>query len=138
MDTIVFIRELAKAHYVDSYEYLWGLLLNALFRASLLREDDSHYWRALLLGSLLCRRLSQKGDSQLQWPPQDLLQIRSTSNVSHVSIPLPSTKEEYEHLRDKYLSKIERLEGSLKLGRRRLQKLEIRKAIQGINVIVHG
>ncbi|MCA9994602.1 MAG: phosphotransferase [Anaerolineales bacterium] len=70
--TWLVIRHLRQlAHTVtgvdDMEQYLWGLLLNAVFRATLLRRmmpDGSHnhnaeYQRALLWGSVICQRLEE-------------------------------------------------------------------------------
>lgn len=53
----------------DAQPYLWGVLLNALFRASLLttRGQSYHLRRALMLSSILCHRLDHW--SQQRWPP---------------------------------------------------------------------
>lgn len=61
MKTITFLRSLAQeqTRYVDSREYLWGLLLNTLFLVTLLPEKDPRHTRALLFGSVLCERLDQ-------------------------------------------------------------------------------
>lgn len=63
------LRQLAqRVTGVDNMEqYLWGLLLNAVFRATLLRRmitNGSHthtaeYQRALLWGSVICQRLEE-------------------------------------------------------------------------------
>ena len=68
--TWLVIRHLRQlAHTVtgvdDMEQYLWGLLLNAVFRATLLRrmmlggshKHDAEYQRALLWGSVICQRL---------------------------------------------------------------------------------
>jgi hypothetical protein len=41
----------------DFREYLWGLLLDALFVATLVSRDSPQRERALLLGGVLCERL---------------------------------------------------------------------------------
>jgi ActR/RegA family two-component response regulator len=51
----------------DFREYLWGLLLDALFVASLAPEQSPQRERALLLSSILCTRLEKWGQD---WPPQ--------------------------------------------------------------------
>lgn len=46
----------------DIRQYLWGMLFNTVFRATLLRDSDegaSSYTRALLLGGLICARLDE-------------------------------------------------------------------------------
>jgi ActR/RegA family two-component response regulator len=60
LKTIHQIRQLAR-YYTgarDVRQYLWGLLFNVVFRATLLSEDHPHRERTLLLGSLICRQLS--------------------------------------------------------------------------------
>jgi CheY-like chemotaxis protein len=62
----------------DARQYLWGLLLNAVFRATLLLKHDEagpsdqrhehERLRALLLGSLICHRLDYWDTA---WPPPD-------------------------------------------------------------------
>lgn len=63
------LRQLAhRVTGIDNMEqYLWGLLLNAVFRATMLRRmiangsrtHDAEYQRALLWGSLICQRLEE-------------------------------------------------------------------------------
>jgi CheY-like chemotaxis protein len=43
--------------YQDFREYLWGLLLDTVFVATLVSEDSPQRERALLLGGVLCQRL---------------------------------------------------------------------------------
>jgi CheY-like chemotaxis protein len=52
----------------DARQYLWGLLLNTVFRASFLESDDPKLKRTLLLGSLICHRLEHWTTS---WPPTE-------------------------------------------------------------------
>jgi CheY-like chemotaxis protein len=68
------LRKLAyeATHYLDSREYLWALLLDSLFVATLVSEDNPQRDRALLLGSVLCGRLRHWGK---EWPPKDFPQI---------------------------------------------------------------
>jgi hypothetical protein len=70
LDVIAGLRELAyeMTHYPSSQEYLWGLLLDALFVAMLVSEQSPQRERALLLGAVLCGRLRHWGE---EWPPKD-------------------------------------------------------------------
>lgn len=55
----------------DMRHYLWGLLFNAVYIATLLQhrdEDAPRRDRALLLGGLICHRLDS-WEQQLEWPP---------------------------------------------------------------------
>jgi ActR/RegA family two-component response regulator len=66
------LRQLAARHAgsSDAQQYLWGLLFNTVFSATLLGQDVEHQARrerALLLGSLICHRLDHWED---QWPPK--------------------------------------------------------------------
>lgn len=73
--TSKFLRELASTvvtnKYEDSREYLWGLLLNAVYRSPQLEYESRR--RALLLASVICGRLN-KWDNQnsplADWPPK--------------------------------------------------------------------
>jgi hypothetical protein len=69
LNVIAGLRRLAyeMTRYPDSREYLWGLLLDALFVATLVSEKLQRE-RALLLGAVLCGRLRYWGE---EWPPQD-------------------------------------------------------------------
>lgn len=62
------MRQLAsqRTGVLDARQYLWGLLLNTVFRVSLLEPDDPKRERALLLGSLICHRLEHW---KTAWPP---------------------------------------------------------------------
>jgi hypothetical protein len=70
MQVIAGLRRLAAqcSGETDTQPYLWGLLLNALFRASLLtaRGQTHQLRRALMLSSILCHRLDHWGQ---RWPP---------------------------------------------------------------------
>jgi DNA-binding NarL/FixJ family response regulator len=68
LNVIAGLRQLAyeMTRYPDSREYLWGLLLDALFVATLVSEKLQRE-RALLLGAVLCCRLRHWGE---EWPPQ--------------------------------------------------------------------
>lgn len=70
LDVIARLRQLAYeiTHYPDSREYLWGLLLDALFVATMVSEESPQRERALLLGAVLCGRLRHWGE---EWPPKD-------------------------------------------------------------------
>jgi hypothetical protein len=52
----------------DSREYYWGLLLDTLFVAARAPEHSHHREPALLLGSVLCDRLSNWGS---KWPQKE-------------------------------------------------------------------
>jgi Ser/Thr protein kinase RdoA (MazF antagonist) len=72
MQVIVSLRRLAHqcTGESDARPYLWGLMLNALFRATLLPGDEAHQreqLRALMLASILCHRLEHWGQP---WPPK--------------------------------------------------------------------
>lgn len=64
------LRRLAHdvTRYTDAREYVWGLLLDALFVSTLVSEGSPQRERALLLASVLCARLQSWGN---QWPPED-------------------------------------------------------------------
>jgi len=70
MQVIAGLRRLAAqcSGATDTQPYLWGLLLNALFRASLqtMRGQTQHLRRALMLSSILCHRLDCW---TRRWPP---------------------------------------------------------------------
>lgn len=70
LNVITGLRSLAHevTHYSDSREYLWGLLLDTLFVASLVSEESPQREWALLLGAVLCGRLRHWGK---EWPPED-------------------------------------------------------------------
>lgn len=59
LGVIAGLREIARqvTHYTDAREYLWGLLLDALFVAMLIPPPSLQRDRALLLGAVLCERL---------------------------------------------------------------------------------
>jgi CheY-like chemotaxis protein len=68
------IRELAyqATNYCNPQEYLWGLLLNAIFIGSLVDESSPQRCRSFLLASVLCERLSRWGQ---RWPPDEWVQL---------------------------------------------------------------
>jgi len=70
LDVIAGLRKLAyeMTRYPSSQEYLWGLLLDALFVAMLVSEESPQRERALLLGAVLCGRLRHWDE---EWPPKD-------------------------------------------------------------------
>lgn len=70
LEVIAGLRDLAYevTHYSDAREYLWGLLLDALFVATLVSEGSPQGKRALFLAAILCERLGRWGQA---WPPQD-------------------------------------------------------------------
>ncbi|HSO27297.1 MAG TPA: phosphotransferase, partial [Anaerolineales bacterium] len=70
LDVITFLRRLA-GEYIhpqsDAREYLWGLLFNALFRASISDVNTDHCLdRPLRLAGMICHRLEHWG---APWPP---------------------------------------------------------------------
>ena len=71
------IRKLAHqtTGYQNSREYLWGLLLNAIFIGSLVDEQSLQRCRAFLLAAVLCERLSRWGQA---WPPEEWLPLCAT------------------------------------------------------------
>ncbi len=73
--TIAGLRRLAyySTHYEDAREYLWGLLLNAVFVAALAGEQSPQGRRALILASVLCERLQRWGQ---EWPPTGWLSVQ--------------------------------------------------------------
>jgi ActR/RegA family two-component response regulator len=69
------LRRLAARHVgaADVRQYLWGLLFNAVFSATLPgqgAENDARRERALLLGSIICHRLDHW---ETPWPPKEWL-----------------------------------------------------------------
>jgi hypothetical protein len=70
LDVIARLRKLAyeMTRYPSSQEYCWGLLLDALFVATVVSEESPQREQALLLGSVLCGRLRHWGK---EWPPKD-------------------------------------------------------------------
>ena len=74
LEIICGIRKLAyeATGYQDSREYLWGLLLNAIFIGSLAEERSSQRCRAIILASVLCERLNRWDQ---EWPPAEWLPV---------------------------------------------------------------
>ncbi|MDO9301266.1 MAG: phosphotransferase [Anaerolineales bacterium] len=72
LQTISSLRSLA-AQYTkiqDAREYLYGLLFNMIFRASMIHKiDPQNDQRSLWLASLICHRLDHWDDSN--WPPAE-------------------------------------------------------------------
>jgi CheY-like chemotaxis protein len=70
LSVITQLRSLAHevTHFSDSREYIWGLLLDALFVSTLVLEDSPQRERALLLAAVLVGRLRHWGR---EWPPRD-------------------------------------------------------------------
>jgi DNA-binding NarL/FixJ family response regulator len=68
------IRKLAHeaTNYQDSREYLWGLLLNAIYAGCLAEERSSQRRRAVILASVLCERLNRWNQA---WPPTEWLPV---------------------------------------------------------------
>lgn len=72
------LRRLAGAHTgsADAWLYLWGVLFNTVFSATLLGETPEYAdrrARALLLGSVICHRLEHWNDP---WPPEEWSEAR--------------------------------------------------------------
>lgn len=73
IQTISYLRSLALecTGITDFRQYLWGLLFNAIFRATIIAEDDAHkksQARALMFASILCHRLEHWDEP---WPPAE-------------------------------------------------------------------
>jgi hypothetical protein len=71
IQTVSILRTLARqcTEIADFRQYLWGLLFNALFRATIITKDENHQksqMRALMLASIICHRLEHWDES---WPP---------------------------------------------------------------------
>ncbi|MFW5942828.1 MAG: phosphotransferase [Chloroflexota bacterium] len=68
------IRRLAHSlyNYATPEEYLWAVLLTALFTATLHPRGDLQREQALLLASVICQRLRTGARN---WPPVDWLQL---------------------------------------------------------------
>lgn len=71
MQVITCLRRLAGecSGETDARQYLWGMICNVLFRATLLppkKQRSQH--RALMLGSIFCHRLDRWDEP---WPPDD-------------------------------------------------------------------
>jgi len=64
LHVIAGLRNLAYeiTHFADPREYLWGLLLDSLFVATLVPVKSPQRERALLLGAVLCDRLQRWGE----------------------------------------------------------------------------
>jgi ActR/RegA family two-component response regulator len=76
--------ELTRAAHIQ--QYFWGLLFNAVFRATFERPaNDPQQERALLLGGLLCHRLEHIESAQ--WPPE-AFQPRATEQPAAERPPL--------------------------------------------------
>ena len=58
---------------VDARQYLWGVLLNLLFRATLLDRENNRLkvMRAMMLSSIFCHRLDSFDKENEVWPPAD-------------------------------------------------------------------
>jgi CheY-like chemotaxis protein len=73
IQTVSLLRKLAQqcTEISDFRQYLWGLLFNALFRATIITKDENHkksQMRALMLASIICHRLEHWDES---WPPAE-------------------------------------------------------------------
>lgn len=62
------------AGYEDRREYLWGLLLNNLFVATLLPKEEIRRTRTLLFASVICGRLGRW--KRPDWPPRDWQEVK--------------------------------------------------------------
>jgi DNA-binding NarL/FixJ family response regulator len=84
LNVICGLRRLAYevTHYRDFREYLWGLLLDALFVATRAPADSPQREPALLLGAVLCERLRHWGHER---PQKGWLQSTEEQRNSHPS-----------------------------------------------------
>jgi CheY-like chemotaxis protein len=71
-DTVSIIRSIARESTAISNfrEYLFGLLFNTIFRATITPNEplNAHQQRALMLASIICHRLEHWGEP---WPPKE-------------------------------------------------------------------
>lgn len=129
------------AHYRNRRELLWGLLLNSLFVATLLSEDeaDPRRTRSLLLASVICYRLERWG--QDAWLPPELPRVEFTSVMAAPQPPagrneepnLPGNGMFFVDEEDRARA-IEALRETIKATRRRRDALEVQAARAGIGV----
>lgn len=68
------LRRMAQeiTHYTSFQEYLWGLLLDCIFVATLNTDDKIQQSRAILFGSVICTRFRYWGQ---KWPPKEWLTL---------------------------------------------------------------
>lgn len=85
-DVVQTIQKLAakRASYTDRREYLWGLLLNSLFVATLLPIEDPRREKTLLVASVICGRLDR--GAQTDWPPANWPRVEWIKSRTRVSI----------------------------------------------------
>jgi len=93
LDVIAGLRKLAyeMTRYPSSQEYLWGLLLDALFVAMLVSEESPQRERALLLGAVLCGRLRRWG---AEWPPEGWPPVAPGPTTSATISPFGETHDQ--------------------------------------------
>jgi hypothetical protein len=74
VDFINRLRILARevSHFDDLREYLWGLLCHTIFVSHIYKErgKEAEHDRAMLFGSVICRRLDEWGGRH-PWPPEE-------------------------------------------------------------------
>jgi hypothetical protein len=115
------LRDLASdvTRYQDFREYLWGLLLDAVFVATLAPEKSPQRERALLFASVICGRLRNWNK---EWPPSDWPPVECFSPASPTG---PVEGAESEGLRalsyDAFLSYNRNDEGEVKVLAERLR-----------------
>jgi DNA-binding NarL/FixJ family response regulator len=143
-----------QTRYTDYREYLWGLLLDSLFVASLLPADNMRRTKALLLASVICGRLDHWNANRWpphNWPPVAGLmpnEAQPTSTASESPIAgrrgkRPHNAQEYQE-RHEQLTALARhltenivdLQSVQDHWRRRLHALQVRHAAQGSNTPV--
>ncbi len=103
---IAHIRQIAfqLTGILGTEEYIWGLLLNTLFRTKLLLDEgnsSSELNRALMFASILCHRLDafdqEESVRQKDWPPEDW---PSPARLVHPAIPRPARSRRPPDLKD--------------------------------------
>jgi len=93
LDVIAGLRKSAyeMTRYPSSQEYLWGLLLDALFVATLVSEESPQRERALLLGAVFCNRLRHWGE---EWPPEGWQPVAPGPTTSATISPFGETHDQ--------------------------------------------
>lgn len=101
-DVILGLRKIAEQQtgFTDYREYYWGLLLDAVFVATLTPDDtqrsktphseDIQRKRALVYGAVLCSRLANWNE---KWPTEDLRKVKFGEMEKVTDIDKPSNKE---------------------------------------------
>jgi hypothetical protein len=78
----------------DFREYIWSLLFDSIFVATLPSEESHQHERALLYSSVLCSRLQHWGK---EWPPEEWKSILASTQAPAEIIPIkiasPSSQE---------------------------------------------